>query len=605
MFLDESEFDIIVAGGGTCGCIIAGRLAAADASLKILVMEAGPPTRDRLIHTQPARYLSHLLPDSTTVKFYVGQESKDLGGRAPVVPCGQCLGGGSSVNFAMYTRAAASDYDDWETVHGNLGWGSKDLIPFLRKSETYQVQPEKVTHGYSGPLKVSYGGAFTNIGKEFLDVAAQYDKDRGMTDDANGLLECNVYGRWQKWIDADTGKRSDVPHYYVYNQDHNKNLHVVTGYLVKRIIFEGKRAVGVEYVPNSRFHPTAKHKVRVARARRLVVVSAGAFGSPAILERSGIGGSLVLRNNNITAVVDLPGVGENYQDHQATFAPYLASDEAETLDGIIRGDEDEIEKWSSEWDKTGSGLMAHNGMDAGIRIRPSAEELEALGPDFQQVWMERFAHAPDKPVMWLGPLALLVGDPSAVPARKYFSMGDYIDYPLSIGHVHITSAEDVDAAPDFNPGYLSRIEDLSVLRWGYKRGREFARRMPSYRGECLPLHPMFPDGSEVLCHAEVHPIGIHEPDLKYTPEDDKALDDHIRKVVATAWHSLGTCAMKARDRNGVVDARLNVYGVECLKVADMSIAPSNVSANTYSTAVVIAEKAVTIIMEELKDLDKL
>lgn len=185
--------DVIVAGGGTTGCVIAGRLAAADPSLKILILEAGPPTFEDLAHVQPARYLTHLLPGSKTIKTYIGKESAALGGRSPAVPCGQCLGGGSSVNFAMYARASASDYDDWETLYENPGWGSQDLIPLLKKSETYQVQNGKETHGYSGPLKVSYGGLFTNLGQQFLDVAAQYDKERTVTDDPNGLFECNAY----------------------------------------------------------------------------------------------------------------------------------------------------------------------------------------------------------------------------------------------------------------------------------------------------------------------------------------------------------------------------------------------------------------------------
>ncbi|EMD35142.1 hypothetical protein CERSUDRAFT_139982 [Gelatoporia subvermispora B] len=599
MSQSEVVYDIVIAGGGTAGCIIAGRLAAADPSLKILVIEAGPPTLDDVLHTQPARYLYHLRPDSTTVKFNVGKPSPHVAGRSIIVPCGQCVGGGSSVNFTMYTRAAASDYQDWKIVYGNSGWGFDDLLPLLRKCETYEVAPNKDSHGYNGPLKVSYGGLYSNVGKDFLDVAGKYDKTRGTTDDPNSLLEINAYGRWQKWIDGTTGKRSDTAHHYLYNQGHNTNLHVKTGYRVKRIIFEGTRAVGVEYVPNARFNPDISPEPVVARASKLVVLSAGTFGSPAILERSGIGGANVLKNAGVEQRVDLPGVGENYQDHQVIFAPFCASEDSQTLDEIVRSEPDAIDKWTVQWAKDGQGLMASNALDAGVKIRPSPAELAVIGPDFAARWKEYFADAPDKPIMWLGPISVFTGDPSIAPARKYFGIGYFVEYPASIGHVHITSGDDVDAPADFDPAYLSGAGDLAILNYGYKRAREFARRMPAYRGEFAPMHPSFPEGSKVACRMDTKPVSVDEPDLEYTPEEEKAIEEYTRRIVGTAWHSLGTCSMKPRDKGGVVDSKLNVYGVEGLKVADMSIAPGNVSANTYSTAVLIGEKAAVIIAEAL------
>uniref|UniRef100_A0A0W0G8L9 Putative alcohol oxidase-like protein n=1 Tax=Moniliophthora roreri TaxID=221103 RepID=A0A0W0G8L9_MONRR len=336
-----ATYDIVFAGGGAAACVAAGRLAAADPNLKILILEAGEHTKGLDAHVQPARYFSHLAPTSKTVTFNIGKPSENIGGRSLVTPSGRCLGGGSSVNFTMYTRAAASDYDDWETVFRNNGWHSRDLLPLLKKTETYQVEPNQDTHGYDGPLKVSLGGTITNVGKRFMDVALKIDKDRGPIHDVNGLYECNGYGIWQKWIDRDTGRRSDVPHHYIYNQEHNKNLAVLTGKRVKRVIFEGDKAVGVEYVNDTVLNPNADQTVEIAKAAKLVVVSAGAFGSPTILERSGIGGSEILKKHGVRVKVDLPGVGENYQDHNVCFIPYQASDEAETMDALFRGDEAE------------------------------------------------------------------------------------------------------------------------------------------------------------------------------------------------------------------------------------------------------------------------
>lgn len=497
----------------------------------------------------------------------------------------------------MYARAAASDYDDWANVYGNPGWGSEDLLPLLRKAETYQPQIGKETHGYSGPLKVSYGGHFTNVGQQWLQVATQYDKERTVTDDPNDLHTCNAYGRWEKWIDAETGRRSDVPHHYIYDRG-LRNLTIMTGWNVKRVFIENSRAVGVEFVPNKQLNPNTTQMVHTARARRMVVLSAGAFGSPAILERSGIGNAKLIRELGIESLVDLPGVGENYQDHIVLFTPYHVADEAETLDGIVRSEESELNKWSAQWLKDGSGLMAHNGIDAGVKLRPSERELAIIGPEFRQLWSEYYANAPDKPVMWLGILAQYVGDPSTVPARKYCCADYFLDYPASIGYVHITST-DVDAPPDFDPKFLSCPEDLALLRWGYKHGREIIRRMPLYEGEYAPAHPAFSEESTAACRLQRAPAAIGDPPIVYTPQDDLVIDKFVRENAGTTWHSLGTCAMKAREGAGVVDSRLNVYGVQGLKVADLSIAPANVSANTYSTAVLIGEKAANLIAEEL------
>ncbi|CCM05912.1 uncharacterized protein FIBRA_08150 [Fibroporia radiculosa] len=581
----EVTVDIIIAGGGTSGCVIGSRLAAAHPSLTILVIEAGPPTRDDLSHVQPARYPSHFVPDSTTIKYHVGKESKDFGSRSPVVACGQCFGGGSSVN-AVYARPSASDFDDWEHCYGNAGWGSKDLIPLFQKMETFQVESHADTHGSSGPLKISYGGLFTNVGQQFLDVATKYDKTRLKTDDLNGMRESsiNAYGcmqRWQKFIDGETGRRSDVAHGYIYSHDY-LNLQVVTGYHVKRIIFEGRRAVGVEYLPNPRFQPDAALDVHLARSRRLVVVSAGPFGSPALLERSGIGAKRLMNKLGISTVVDLPGVGENFQDHIVTLTPYHAANNAETLDGIVRNDAAEVES---------------------AKLRPSSTELEIIGPEFSQRWKEYFVNAPDKPVMFLGSVSMYMGSLPIDPERKYFSMGYHIEYPGSRGYIHVTSADDIDAPMDFDCKFLTSPDDVAILRWGYKFSREIARRMPLYRGEFVAGHPQFSEGSQAVCHSDESPIAISAPNIKYTEDDDRAINEHIRKTSTNIWHSMGTCAMKPRGDGGVVDSSLNVYGVEGLKVADMSIAPGNVSANTCTTAIVIGEKAAAIILEELGVLE--
>lgn len=598
---DGEQYDIIFAGGGTCGCVAAGRLAAADPSLRILVLEAGPHIRDAQDHTQPARYFSNLALGKETLTFHVGKPSKSIAGRSPIVPSGKCVGGGSSVNFVMYTRASASDYDDWENF-GNPGWGSDDLIPLASKAENYQCGVGR-THGTSGPISVSSENTVGVFGQQYLAIAAKYDKDRDFTEDPNDFKTCDKYGPWRKYIDSASGKRSDTAHQYIYNQNHNNNLQVLDRQRVIRVIFDDKRAVGVEYADEVASTAAVMPGIQNAFASRLVVLSAGAFGSPSILERSGIGAFDVLNRNGIPQLVELPGVGENYNDHNVLFVPFYADESSDTLDAIFHGDPTDIASsvYIEQWEKDGTGLMASNGIDAGIKMRPTERDLKVLGPTFTKRWNEFFLKAPDKPVMWTGPISAYCNtDPPRQPGRKFFSIAYYTEYPVSLGRVHIQAGLDPYTPLDFETGFLDDPADLAVLRWGYKHGMELARRMDAYRGCFVPGHPQFPKESEAATQLQDQgPVAVSAPDINYSQDDDDAIDEYHRLKVATAWHALGTCAMKPHSQGGVVDSRLNVYGVDNLKVVDMSIAPSNVGANTYNTALVIGEKAALIIGDEL------
>ncbi|KAF9067454.1 GMC oxidoreductase-domain-containing protein [Rhodocollybia butyracea] len=609
MSLHET-YDVIFAGGGTVACIVAGRLAQADPKLKILIIEAGPHSRDLHQHVQPARYL-HSLGQGHTFSHHVGVPSQALGGRSAIIPSGRCLGGGSSVNFMMYTRCPASDYDDFEKL-GNPGWGSKDLIPLSRKVETYQIPSgDPSVHGFTGPIKVSHGGHDSNIGKDFLDAAARYDKDRGSSADINDFTTTNVYGPWHKYIDAHTGKRSDTAHHFIYSLDEEskRNLHILTDQRVVKVIFENTRAVGVEYALD-KFHTGAEATQRVF-ASRLIVLSSGAFGSPAILERSGIGSATHLAQANVRQIVDLPGVGENYNDHNLYITTYLASEDSDCMDGIFAGDEEAIKPHLTEWTKKGTGFLASNSIDSGIKLHPTPKDLEELGPSFRKQWEEFFVGAPDKAVAIMVSSSGNLAAVEPVPKGwKTFSMVYYTLYPRAIGYTHISSGTNPWAPLKFDPGYLEDPGDVAVLRWCYKRGRELARRMKSFRGEIPGSNPAFqsPSNASSVPHetstaadflTAPGPIDVDAREVIYSAEDDKAIDDHIRANVSTTWHSLGTCAMKARKDGGVVDPRLNVYGVENLKVADLSIVPLNVGSNTYNTALVVGEKAFLIIAEDL------
>ncbi|KAF8150064.1 GMC oxidoreductase-domain-containing protein [Crassisporium funariophilum] len=596
---EATVYDIIFVGGGATACVTAGRLAEADPSLKILILEAGPHTREVQEHIQPARYFSSLALPTETFTFHKAKPSDALLGRAAIVPSGRALGGGSSVNFTVYTRAAASDYDDWEKVYGNKGWSSDHLIPLLKKAETYQPGSNNATHGTSGPIKVSMAKGNINISESFLSVAESYDKDRGPTDDLNAFYSCNKYGRWARYIDGDSGRRSDTAHHYIYNQGYNTNLKVLDRQRVIRVILQGSKAVGVEYVSDVVGRNGGVAESSIARASRLVVVSAGAFGSPAVLERSGIGAAEVLKRNGIPQLVDLPGVGENYMDHNCMFVPYVASDDADSMDQLFRGTKEEIAPYAQQWLQDGIGLMAQNGLDSGIKMRPTKAELATMSPEFDHRWATYFENAPDKPVVLVLPFAAYAGQHPDVPRAKYFSIAYFSGYPVSVGRVHINAGLDPYAKMDFETGFLNEAADVVILRWAYKKAREFARRMNQYRGEVIVGHPNFAEGSRAASQLASKPVDISTSDIVYSEEDDAAIDEYHRRTVETTWHSIGTCAMKPRDQGGVVDERLNVYGVQNLKVADCSITPANVGANTYNTAIAIGEKAAFIIAEDL------
>ncbi|KAJ6542897.1 GMC oxidoreductase-domain-containing protein [Mycena capillaripes] len=585
----DSDYDIIFAGGGTTACVTAGRLADADHTLRILIIENGRSTKDHPVHVQPGRFLQGILaPESDIFTFHAANPGANLGGRVPNAANANCVGGGSSM---IYNRAAASDYDDWMQL-GNPGWGSADLIPLAKKLETYQVGVIDSTHGSSGPIKVSHGGYNTDVGKDFLVAASGFARGRCFADDLNDFSTCNVYGKLPKFIDIDTGRRSDTAHSYVYNQDHNSNLRILDHARVNRVLFEdGNRAAGIEYQLGGR-----NTAMLTAYATRLVVVSAGAFCSPAILERSGIGARALLEKHGITVISDLPSVGQNYKDHYFSAPPYLAPRHVETLTSLVQ-DTDGGTSVIAQWQREGKGLLATSGFESAIKVRPNEQDLEQLTPLFSARWKSFFANAPDKCAAVIYSAAADLGNHATEPTHAIYGVGYFMTYPLSTGYVHIRSA-DPFAPLEIETALLHREEDLLVMRWAYKWARELARRMDMYQGECAGGHPKFPDDSQAKCREADGPAELCAPEIQYTAADNEAIDAfHRANGKSFLW--LGTCAMRPRQESGVVDPRLNVYGVRNLKVADLSIAPLNVGANTYHTALMVGEKAALIIAEEL------
>ncbi|KAF3176744.1 hypothetical protein EYR41_011777 [Orbilia oligospora] len=597
------EVDIIVAGGGSAGCTLAGRLAAADPSLSILVIEAGINNKDVPNVVHPAMYLSHLIPGAQTTTFHKSKKSEKLNNREAIVPIGGCLGGSSSINFMMYTRGQGIDYDDWKTE----GWSGKDLLPLFKKIETFHNDHpgiDKSVHGYEGPFHVSHGGYAS---KGFQDDCIRAAAETGLKEvpDANNLTEANGIQRWLKWIHPTTGRRQDAAHALLHPilESNRTGLQVLTEHKVVKVIISNGRATGVECIPNicvQTITPAteALANPKIIKARKYVVVSAGSLSTPCILERSGIGSKSVLGKAGIPVVAEVPGVGTNYMDHNLYLMAYNSTlKEEESFDPFLDGRRSfdaEIDAFS----KPGcSNQIAWSAMDVAAKVRPSEAEIASAPESFKKLWRRDYESRPERPLMVavFGPIHF--GDHSVLPVSQYMTSAIFLSYPYGRGYIHVTGPN-VDDERDFDSGILSDDWDLDALVIGYKRQREIVRRMKSFVGgaENVILGPKFREGSKGSKWDYPTANGAV---TQYDAEDDEAIKNFIRDTVATTWHSCGTCAMKPLKDGGVVDGKLNVYGIEGLKVADLSIMPSNISGNTYATALLVGEKAATILAEEL------
>ncbi|RFN42551.1 alcohol oxidase [Fusarium flagelliforme] len=586
------EVDVIIAGGGTTACVIASRLSDADPELSILVLESGPDNYNEPGIVHPGLFLGNLLPTSKNNTFHMAKASDDIAKRPLPVPAGRVLGGGSSINTMAYARGQGSDYDSWEAP----GWLTKELCPYLNKFETYYGDGVEEHHGTNGPIHVSEGShRYTKALDDFLSTTEElgWSENKDLQSTQRGAID--GVQKSLRYVSKD-GKRQDAAHCYLHprlRDGKHPNLHVAVETEVVRVIFEEQTAVGVICQPNPEF---SSGQSTTVKARKLVIVSCGAFGSPTLLERSGVGQAALLNQFGIPLVEDLPGVGTGYEDHQAMNYAYKTSlGPEETSDAVVFGYSDP-QKLIAE----NAPVLGHNGQEAGLKIRPSDEEVSALGPEFQNAWDLHFKERLDKPLALMAFITCFPGYDPDMQKEQYLGMSVFTSYPFSRGHVHIGGKSPSDPV-DFDTGFLADADSIDVKKhiWGYKKQREVMRRMDCYRGEFASWHPPFPATSEAACVEVSEPLGKNIPPIRYTSEDDAIIEQFVREKVGSLWHSMGTCKMAPREKDGVVDERLGVYGLKRLKIADMSITPGNVGANTASTAFAIGEKAADLFLGEL------
>ncbi|BCS22571.1 GMC family oxidoreductase [Aspergillus puulaauensis] len=571
-----NEVDIIVAGGGLAACVVASRLADADPSLSILVVEGGQNNQGNHSIAFPLLFPTALLPTNAATLLYKGNAEPQLDNREMTVPAGGVLGGGSSINFMMYSRAQRHDWDSWATP----GWTADEMIPFLKKAD--------------GPIVVSQG---TFCSERVTDqfIAAANEVGYPTVKDLQDLDTNNGVQRALRFVGTD-GRRQDAASNYLHprlEDGAHPNLHVLVETKVIKILFEGKRAVGIEFKPNPAFQNDNANVQRV-KARKLVIGSCGALGTPLLLERSGLGDEAVLNKAGVPVVAHIPGIGQNYQDHHLLVQPYYSALEpSETFDAPLAGRIN-----IDELIKSNAPIMGWNGQDVSCKLRPTEADVAALGPEFEAAYATDYLSTPNKPLALLALLGGFPGDPSSVEPAQYLATTTFTVYPYSRGYVHITGP-DLEADIAFETGFLNSELDVKKLIWAYKKQREIVRRMDVYRGELAGAHPPFAEDSAAALVKLDKPNDKNIADIQYTAEDDKVIAGWVCKNVSTTWHSLGTCKMGALADGGVVDADLNVHGIESLKLVDLSIVPQNIGANTATTTYAIGEKAATIILKDL------
>ncbi|KAI1824653.1 alcohol oxidase-like protein [Xylaria intraflava] len=587
---DLREVDVIVVGGGTSGCIVASNVASKDPGLKVLLIEYGANNQGNPVVANPLLWRAHLAPQTGTSIYYMGKTESQLGERAIPVATGGVLGGGSSINLAIYSRPSAADYDAW----GARGWSADELRPFMNKVETYHGDNNEDGHGQNGPVHIS-GGPFQHEEAEESFTKAMNGLRYSKRDDLQRLDSQPGVARSLRYVSTD-GVRQDVATTYLHprlEDGGHPNLYVLLQSRVSKILFDDKRAVGVQYTSTSQSPETEAPSTREIKAKKLVILCAGTLGNPGILQRSGVGERSTLEAAGVPVVADVPGVGREYQDHPVVSYHYKCKVPVEETSNVASLDfPNNMRKLFA----TGSKLLGWNGFDATSKIRPTEGEAEALGSEFKRLWDRD--HSNNSLATILLSVGLL-GDPRTVPAGSYFSLGVFTLYPYSRGHVRITGPDAKDPL-DFKTGLLSDKDDFDIKShiWAYKKQREVARRMSIFDGEVEGYTPKYPEGSKAAVAKSV-PIDDVENLIEYSADDDAAIEDWVRTNVTTCWHGLGTCKMGPREEFGVVDERLNVHCVKGLKIADLSIAPKNVSAHTNNTAMTIGEKAADIIIQEL------